>query len=254
MSTSADNRPLLFADADNTLWDTNKVYADAQLRLLADIERISGHHITGENRLDWLRQLDQEIAQRHHARLRYPPRLLAKAAFLALGGENLSGAAKLAWSGGSDRIQLEDVAALQVEKRFLENLEIRPPLREGVLAGLKDLHNAGISVLVVTEAHRERVLELLDFHAIAGYINRVIEVRKEKRTFDRVLKLVGNPRRAFMIGDQLDRDILPAKEAGLATILFPGGFQPKWQSTYSHVQPDHQVTSFSEAVKIVLDE
>jgi hypothetical protein len=29
-----------------------------------------------------------------------------------------------------------------------------------------------------------------------------------------------------MIGDQLDRDIGPAKEAGLRTIYFPGGFAP----------------------------
>lgn len=29
---------ILITDADNTLWDTNKVFADAQLNLLAGIE------------------------------------------------------------------------------------------------------------------------------------------------------------------------------------------------------------------------
>lgn len=75
---------VVFIDADNTLWDTNRVYADAQLSLLTDVERASGRRAKVDNRLGWLREIDQALAERHHAGLRYPPRLLAKAVALAL--------------------------------------------------------------------------------------------------------------------------------------------------------------------------
>lgn len=54
-----------------------------------------------------------------------------------------------------------------------------------------------------------------------------------------------------MIGDQLDRDIVPAKEAGLTTIYFPGGFQPKWQSTEYEDFVDYWISAFDEAVTII---
>jgi putative hydrolase of the HAD superfamily len=54
-----------------------------------------------------------------------------------------------------------------------------------------------------------------------------------------------------MIGDQLDRDILPAKEAGLITIYLPGGFRPKWSPLAGGPHPDYEIASFWEAVDII---
>ena len=56
-----------------------------------------------------------------------------------------------------------------------------------------------------------------------------------------------------MIGDQLDRDIAPAKAAGLTTIFFPGGFRPKWQPAEGDVRPDYTVQDFNQAAAFVLD-
>jgi putative hydrolase of the HAD superfamily len=79
-------KTVVFIDADNTLWDTNRVYADAQLALLADVEIATGFRAPEIDKLDWLRAIDQLLAEKHHAGLRYPPRLLAKAVALALKG------------------------------------------------------------------------------------------------------------------------------------------------------------------------
>ena len=54
-----------------------------------------------------------------------------------------------------------------------------------------------------------------------------------------------------MVGDQLERDIRPAKEAGLRTIYFPGGFKPKWEASSNNVHPDYQISSFAEVPAIV---
>jgi len=60
------------------------------------------------------------------------------------------------------------------------------------------------------------------------------------------------PADGFMVGDQLDRDIAPAKTAGLTTIYFPGGFKPGWHSAEEEVKPDFRIESFAEVPGIVL--
>jgi putative hydrolase of the HAD superfamily len=67
-----------------------------------------------------------------------------------------------------------------------------------------------------------------------------------------VLRFTGAPKRAFMIGDQLDRDIAPAKAAGLETIYFPGGFRPSWTMDKAEAGPDHIIATFAEVPDIVL--
>jgi ribonucleotide monophosphatase NagD (HAD superfamily) len=52
---------------------------------------------------------------------------------------------------------------------------------------------------------------------------------------------------AIVIGDQLDRDIAPAKQAGLITVFFPGGFRPKWQLDHEDVA---QTSSFNHLMKL----
>ena len=129
------SKPTVFIDADNTLWDTNRVYADAQLSLLTDVENASGRRTAADDRLGWLREIDQALAERHHAGLRYPPRLLANAVALALNGEDVSTAARFAWSGGRAEAQLDEDTARRIEDSFLNRLKVQPPLRDGVAQG-----------------------------------------------------------------------------------------------------------------------
>ena len=56
-----------------------------------------------------------------------------------------------------------------------------------------------------------------------------------------------------MIGDQLDRDIRCAGEAGFETFFFPSGFAPYWNRDITHV-PDHEIARFDEAVPFILQE
>jgi putative hydrolase of the HAD superfamily len=243
---------VVFVDADNTLWDTNRVYADAQLKLLEQVERAVGHQAPTDNRLGWLRQIDQALAERHRAGLRYPPRLMVEAAALVLKGVDISEAVEFATSGTLPELKIDDTAAGQIEALFLFRLMDPPTLRKGV--GVKMLHAAGCPIVVLTEDSRENVLRLLEHHGLARFITRVIEVRKARRLFERLVTLMGRSAHAFMIGDQLDRDIAPAKAAGLITIFFPGGFNPKWHPAESAVQPDFRVKEFDQAALLVLDD
>lgn len=130
----------ILVDADNTLWDTNAVYASAQLNLLAAVEReIQSPPFEGD-RLAFVRLVDQGIAGRHHSRLRYPPSLLVEGVAAALRGATTNLAVRAALAGipvlpgeVSDRIQ----------QNYSRDLSADPALRPGVSEGLAVLKTGG---------------------------------------------------------------------------------------------------------------
>ncbi len=74
-----------------------------------------------------------------------------------------------------------------------------------------------MTTVVLTEGSRPRVLRTLTHHGLAQQIDKVIQARKDDCLFRRTKRLTGKAR-IFVVGDQLDRDIAPAKAAGLETI------------------------------------
>jgi putative hydrolase of the HAD superfamily len=56
--TQDSNTAVVFVDADNTLWDTNEVFAVAQLGLLSNVEKVVGATASTDDRLGFVRQLD----------------------------------------------------------------------------------------------------------------------------------------------------------------------------------------------------
>ncbi|KPF54088.1 hypothetical protein IP65_09825 [Novosphingobium sp. AAP1] len=252
METRRQAPATVFLDADNTLWDTDGVFAAAQLHLLAAVESAAGRQSVAEDRLAFVRAADQRIAEHHHAGLRYPPRLLIAALADALHGEDVARAARLALVGsGKERIA-EDVMGV-IEAAYFSDLGHAPAIRPGVEAGLLALEAAGCNVLIITEAARAKVERTAKRLGLDTHFTRIVEGAKRPDLYRRILRLTGT-REAFMVGDQLDRDIAPAKAAGLETIYFPGGFQPRWLPAVGKVGPDYTIASFAEVPDIVLAE
>lgn len=242
---------VLFTDADNTLWDTDAVFAAAQIALLAEVEAETGRAYAGDDRLEFVRRVDQALAERHHSGLRYPPRLLARAVALATTSMPPAQAARLALNGAGLHSGLAEFPARAIEEHFLAGIAGRPALRPGVGEAMAELRSDGCRIFVVTEGARRKVARLADLLGIGTFLDRIIESPKRPELYRRVLRLAGSPERAFMVGDQLDRDIAPAKAAGLGTIWFPGGFRPVWEPDEHRVSPGHVVASFAEVPAIL---
>lgn len=241
----------IFVDADNTLWDTDTVFANAQLGLLGHVERSSGMKAIAEDRLALIRSVDQAIAERHHAGLRYPPHLLARGVELVLEhGHAADEAARLAWRG-RPVYTLDESEVEKIETAYFQDIAKNPALRPGVADGLKRLHSAGHTLLIVSEGRKAKIESVAEQLGVRACFDRVIEGIKSAELYRRILRLTGMPKRAFMIGDQLDRDIVPAKAAGLETIYFPGGFQPRWSLNFSQAQADHVIETFARVPAIV---
>ena len=242
--TSGTARAVLFSDADNTLWDTNAVYAEAQNWLLDRVETEVKVDAKTDGRLAFVRRIDQLLAARHHERLRYPPRLLANALALVLSGVAEERAVRRAWTEPASALPPDVADTLQEE--FAARLRRTPHMRTGVADGLRRLHDLDVSVLVLTEGAAERIQRTLAELELAPFVDRVLEGKKEAPLYRRVLRLKGEPPLAYMVGDQLDRDVAPAKTAGLTTFYFPGGFSPAWTPRETEVGPDFKIGSFSE--------
>jgi len=241
----------VFVDADNTLWETDKVYADAQLQLLGAVEQHLGQEAKAEDRLAYVRQIDQGIAERHHSGLRYPAELLGYALALTLRGEPEAVAIRRALKEVHNGAAVDRIAASVAVDAYITALQALPSPRLGVVTGLQALHRLGCIVLVVTEGARSRVARTLEALNLATSIDRIVEAPKQTRLYFRVsqISLVSGP--MFMVGDQLQRDIAPAKAAGLETIYFPGSFVPRWEPSEASVQPDHRIENFEEVAAIV---
>jgi putative hydrolase of the HAD superfamily len=242
-----------FTDADNTLWDTNAVFATAQLRLLDRVESATGIICPSSDRLKFVRHLDQLVAASHHANLKYPPRILAAALALTLLGQRPDRAARQALLSAASSIQTAlDVESAEVA--FLADLQEAPKLRPGVSEGLKSLGRANIEVIVITEGNKAKCEKLIAHHAIAPFVSRVLEGTKRPELYKRAMAWAGERQLSFMVGDQLDRDIVPAKQAGVATVYFPSDFRPHWAPAEAEVRPDLTVASFLDAAEWIISE
>lgn len=240
----------VFMDADNTLWDTDGVFAAAQTAMLKQVCERLGVAAPRTDPLAFLRDVDQAIAERHQDGLRYPPILLVRGLERALSGEASDAAARAALRGRHEyRIPAETAEAIAAD--FQVGLGATPVLREGVRQGLEAMRRVGVRLIVVSEAARSRVETTAAAHGILHLFERVLEGRKSPALYRRLLALARVGERAFMVGDQMNRDIEPACAAGLETIYFPGSFKPRWGNERADVRPDHVIDDFSDLVGIV---
>ncbi|WP_160321402.1 HAD family hydrolase [Roseovarius atlanticus] len=252
------NPPIVFLDADNTLWDTDRVFADAQLGLLSAVEEACDKTLERTDRLAFVRSIDQELASRHHLGLRYPPRLLIAALAMMLDGMSAKESARKAWAGNVGGVPaLAETENANIQQRYFADLTSTPALLPGVANGLSELKKCGATTIVLTEGKKERVVQTAKALGIVRFIDKYVEAKKDRRFFDRMLRFAGSPRLAIMIGDQLTKDILPAARAGLKTIYIPGRFVPSWEEKERKVESDFRLTSFSDvpnAVRRLLSE
>jgi FMN phosphatase YigB (HAD superfamily) len=176
---------------------------------------------------------------------------LIKALALALSGSATTDAVRLAWSGGkeADRVPVDTLH--EIESQMIEDLGRTPSLRQGVKSGLSRLYGQKFPKVVLTESKQERVWRVIEEHGLERLIERVVEIRKEPQSYKRLIQVFRPSRSGIMVGDQLERDIRPAKAGGLLTIYFPSKFRPTWELRHREISSDYQIESFDQVPPIV---
>lgn len=238
----------IYTDADNTLWDTDAVFAQAQLALLDAAERIAGKQATTTERLAFVRQFDQAIAVRHHQGLRYPPALLVRALSSGVSGSSAEAAAQRALAEGVVATD-EEAAGLASYSTTLSSV---PSILPGVRRGLELALENQIPIYVISEGPLELVRARLRALDLERLTSGALSAKKTPELYIR-LKQRAAPHRAVMIGDQPDRDIRFARESGMHALLVEGRFRPHWIRSADTTYADAVVQDFFEAVKWVKD-
>jgi putative hydrolase of the HAD superfamily len=234
----------IYTDADNTLWDTDALFAEAQLTLLGAAEALVGRQGPATDRLQFVRQFDQAIATHHHARLRYPPALLIRALRAGLDGSAPEAAAHRALSQGS--IPTTDEA--EVLAQYADILAGVPPVLTGVTVGLQLAREREIPVYVISEGPLDLLQTRLNALGLDRLTGGALSAAKSPDLYAR-LRQRAAPREALMIGDQPDRDIRFAHEAGLKTVFVRGRFRPSWTQTADIQIADAIAENFLGAVE-----
>ena len=244
--------PIVLTDADNTLWDTDAVFAKAQLSLLTGVERATGKCVSGSGRLSFVREYDQAIAARHHLHFRYPRGMLARALRLGLECIPPSKAAHDIVRGRTLAFELPAGVVDSLVTEFDRSLRTEPILLPGVREGLELAKETGLTTYVLTEGHVHRQSELVEHFGLRKLVSGILEVTKNERQFAR-LKTRFSPANVYVVGDQRDRDIAPALAAGCIAILVPSRFRPKSQDGKYAMNPNYVADDFFKAISWVVD-
>ena len=248
-SDFSDYSCFVVLDADNTLWDTDRLFAEAQLAMLTGICAQLGIAPKLDNTLKFVRDIDQSIAANHPAGLKYPPELLASRLIKAV----------LKISGRSERsLKNKRILMKKLAGAYLSKIREVPKLRTGVEEGLRNLRKLRVRAVVCSEGTNESLLRNLNELGVLGYIEKVVVAPKSPKVF-RNLADKFNPNRKLQlcVGDQLDRDIRNAKRAGYKTVYFPGNFLPNWLPGVETIKPDviiHSLALLPEKVRVLKQE
>lgn len=240
--------PVILADADNTLWNTDSVFAEAQLGLLVEVDRLVAPR-ERSNALGHVRSYDQALATIDHRQLRYPPHLLVRALVLGNLGHGPVEAARLTGS----HLAIAQVAEAEeaIVGRYFDALARVPELLSGVVDGLVSARDSGIDVWILTEGSADRQRARAATLGITHLVKGVSEGTKCIEQFDRQRRRFA-PAPVVVIGDQPDRDILPAQAAGCTGVLVPSGFRPGWIEASAWRQADYVADRFDLAIDWII--
>ncbi len=103
------------------------------------------------------------------------------------------------------------------------------------------------------------MLELLEEHSILdSFAYRFTQddfslTKPDPRYYEQILKKCGvDPKESIMVGDRIDKDVIPARQLGMRTILIRAGLYKTQQPRIPFEIPDLELDNVSGLAKAVL--
>ena len=134
----------------------------------------------------------------------------------------------------------------------------RPPLRltqglESEIQAISDDLKLGIA-----GQYGKELLGVLEEHSILGrFTYRLTQddlatTKPDLRFFESIVKRCGvDPRECIMVGDRIDKDVIPAKFLGMKTILIRTGLHKNQQPRIPFEVPDAELDSVTGLAKVI---
>ncbi|MDQ7792853.1 MAG: HAD hydrolase-like protein [bacterium] len=131
-----------------------------------------------------------------------------------------------------------------------------PPLREGIREAARALRQAGFTLRLATKYGPARQVELLRRHRLDGLFAPSPEPpypKPDVRYYQWLVEVVDpGPGLKVMVGDRLDCDVVPARQAGLRAIRIRVGDHRDQQPRTPGEVPDHDLPDLEGLVEAIL--
>lgn len=248
-------------DGDNTLWDTDKLFACAQCAMLTSL-RNSLLQLDPQRDFTNLRKLDREIYIRTGIQ-EYNFEWLALALIGYSRGLPSEVAVKLAMEAPKAVPDADLIVSREAAKRFKEALsnpaELLPGSRE-VLAFIKEHRRKRQLVsILISEGNRDRVLRTIRFHGLnenGELFDYMLFGKKDVHLFQQArslgIKILREKHaRVIIIGDSLTSDIRPANLVGAISVYKPAAFLGEETPLLPEDMPDYTIASLHELLPIL---
>jgi putative hydrolase of the HAD superfamily len=252
---------ILIFDGDNTLWDTNAVFRNAQFALLQSLAD-SGIPVQPDEGFETLRRIDKTLI-RVIGNFEYDFSLLVKAlVHYYRDSYAVEQAVDKAVASTIDELDVPKDLVTDALDAFHRSLREIPPLfpeTESVLTLIRDhacLEGSVITVLF-SEGNIQRLKRIFDRYGIEAryFFDEIVVGPKSKEGFEHARQAgVGHIRdRAdckrdvcVVIGDSLHRDVKYGNQAGCITIYKPAGFMGNEIPDALDEHPDYTIRSLDK--------
>lgn len=125
-------------------------------------------------------------------------------------------------------------------------------------ATLLELTRRGYRLILITDAPRHKAVRRLQAARLLPFFEDIVTLEDtgDGKTTPRPYqiacqKLQSEPREVVMVGDNPQRDVRTAREAGCRTILAAYGVQPHFDSHANEDQPDHAIEWLDQLLSLL---
>lgn len=268
-TVSATTGLILVIDGDNTLWDTNGVFENAQHWLLRSLRRARPRYPTTLS-FEQLRKVD-DLLIRESGRQEYDFQLLVLALMFLQKGMTETDAVSFALSELRGHPNSADAKlAAKISQVFRLKLQEIPSLLPSVNRSLKKLlrvktrYKGWLALILLSEGDETRIRPTLEYHFGKSEIFDVLKTVKRKSVDSlRDVQIQGSKvlesesgcsqiqGQLVVVGDSIESDIVPGNLVGAITIYIPGGYRGVEAFARDERRPQRVLTSFSQLPGIV---
>jgi len=252
---------ILIIDGDNTLWDTNAVFKNAQLNMLNCLRK-EIPKIDPETEFFRLRDFD-DILIKHYNKHEYDFSVLALSLYLYYKGSEKHEAIQKAFETFEKKLHVEGMDfTMKCGNKFKEDLRKVPPLFKGAEETLEILKKHACVIILSSEGDKNRVRKIIQYYSMERYFDHILNGRKSVEQFKEAKKIgikiwrENHPEdreipKTIVIGDLLDRDILFGNQIDAVTVYKPSGYKGHEIPKNENEKPNYEINEIDEIIGIL---
>ena len=247
---------IIIFDGDNTLWDTNAVFTEAQLAILEELRRF-GVNIVPKDEFDKLRLIDDMLIKKYQKH-EYNFRVLCFALYLHYKNKlSEEEAMQMAYDIFEKNMKYEGLdIADKCYDVFNKKLKQIPSLFDNVKKTLKYLKAVKCVLILSSEGKKYRIMKILDEYDLKQFFVHISTEEKSIETFKKIISKISKyqetcSKKVFVVGDILEREIFMGNKIGAITIYKPSYYKPNQKPKNKMEIPNYKIKEIGDIKNIV---